>query len=87
MTDDDIKATLARLHAELEQAPPLDQDLRELLREVDADIHALLHDAGPGVADGVRARLERLATDLAARHPTTERILRELIDALGRMGI
>jgi hypothetical protein len=89
MPRNEIRSTLEKLHAELEQAPPLDDDLKRLLIEVDADIHQVLSDAEPadGALHGINDRLEALAADLAAQHPTTERFLRELINALGRMGI
>jgi hypothetical protein len=89
MSRRDIKATLAELHAELENTPQLDEDLRQLLVDVDGDIHALLAtDADSEVdMDGVRDRVESLAADFAARHPNTESFFRELINALGRMGI
>ncbi len=86
----DIKTTLNELHQELEKTPELDDDLRSLLKEVDDDIHALLatreRDPAAG-AEGLRERLELLAADFAAQHPNTERFFRELINALGRMGI
>lgn len=85
----DIKTRLAELHDELEKTPHLDEDLRQLLMEVDGDIHALLDTAAEDAteADGIRDRLEALAADFAAQHPQTERFFRELINALGRMGI
>ncbi len=89
MSNHDIKTTLAQLHDELESTPELDEDLRELLREVDTDIHALLaaENDDDGALDGLRERVESLAADFAARHPNTEVFFRELINALGRMGI
>ena len=89
MTDQDIKTTLAELRDELENTEAIDDDLRALLEEVDADIHALLEgdEREPSVLDGLHERLEALAADFAARHPSTERFFQELIGALGRMGI
>jgi septal ring factor EnvC (AmiA/AmiB activator) len=89
MSKEAIRSALERLHAELERAPPLDEDLRKLLLDVDADIHQALHRPS-SKAEGrqrLRARVESLAADLAGAHPAAERFLRELIDALGRMGI
>jgi hypothetical protein len=85
----DIRQTLLDLHQELESTPELDDDLRTLLMEVDSDIHALLaaeDHAHPG-SEGLRDRLEALSADFAARHPNTETFFREVIHALGRMGI
>jgi hypothetical protein len=36
---------------------------------------------------GITERLEEMAADFAAQHPHTERFFREIIEALGRMGI
>ena len=89
MPKQEIRSALERLHAELEQAPPLDEDLRRLLVEVDADIHQALHQTSPEHASvhGLRDRVEALAADLAVQHPAADRFLRELVSALGRMGI
>jgi hypothetical protein len=89
MSTDDIKHRLTELHAELENTPELDGDLRDLLKEVDGDIHALLARTEPGEDEvrGLRERLEVLAADFDAQHPNTNIFFRELIHALGRMGI
>lgn len=89
MSSEDIKNRLTELHAELEKTPKLDADLRELLKEVDGDIHALLASDEPAEAEvqGLRERLEVLAADFDAQHPNTNIFFRELIHALGRMGI
>jgi len=89
MSNRDIKQTLIELHRELESTEEIDDDLRALLREVDGDIHELLagEERSAGVIDGLRDRLEALAADFAGQHPNTERFFREVIHALGRMGI
>lgn len=93
MTSDEVKSRLAErlaeLHGELEKTPELDAELEALLREVDADIHSLLEREQPGEAEvqSLRERLEALATDFDAQHPNTNIFFRELIHALGRMGI
>lgn len=89
MSNEDIKRRLSELHAELERTPELDADLRALLEEVDGDIHALLarEEAREEEVQGLRARLEALAADFDAQHPHTNIFFRELIHALGRMGI
>ena len=89
MRSEDIKHRLTELHQELEKTPRLDEDLRELLMEVDGDIHSLLASEEPAEAEmqGLRKRLEALAADFDAQHPNTNIFFRELIHALGRMGI
>ena len=93
MISEDVKTRLAgrltELHQELERTPELDQELRALLQEVDGDIHALLarEELAEGEVQGLRERLEVLAADFDAQHPNTNIFFRELIHALGRMGI
>jgi ElaB/YqjD/DUF883 family membrane-anchored ribosome-binding protein len=89
MSSEDIRNRLTELHAELEKTPQLDAELRELLMEVDGDIHALLSSGEPArdEVQGLRERLEALAADFDAQHPNTNIVFRELIHALGRMGI
>lgn len=89
MTSRDIRTTLTELHDELEKTPQLDEDLRQMLMEVDSEIHDLLstRDRAETEVQGVRDRLEALAADFAAKHPNTEVFFREVINALGRMGI
>lgn len=89
MSNRDIKTTLAELHGELENAPSLDADLRRLLEEVDRDIHSLLEADEPrsDEAQSLRDRVDAMAADFRAQHPATASFFRELVDALGRMGI
>ena len=89
MSSDDIKTTLTELHRELERTPDLDEDLRRLLVEVDTDIHNVLsaRERTESEVQSLRDRLEALSADFAAAHPNTEIFFRELMHALGRMGI
>jgi hypothetical protein len=89
MNKNQIKDTLRRVHADLDARNVVDPELRELLADLDADIHKLLDRGagnGPDSASLVE-RLESLETEFATEHPTIERFARELIDALGKMGI
>ena len=89
MSKDQIQSKLAELHSELETLENVDGELRELLRTVDGDIHALLdaeqHDAE--VASELMERVEAVGADFAARHPHLERFFQELVAVLGRLGI
>ena len=85
-----IKETLRRLHEDLDARNVVDPELRALLLELDADIHALLGRRGSNdetEAANLVDRLEAFEADFASEHPTVERFVRELIDALGKMGI
>lgn len=86
MSDEKIRQTLKSLHDELENAGAVDPDLRSLLRDVDDDIRKLLgtSDQAP---DSLMQSVDDLAAGFAASHPQAERFLRELVDALGKLGI
>ena len=89
MADEEIRSTLTRLHETLGHTDAVDADLRTLLEQVDDDIHQLLdaEDRDASDAHGLKARIEEVGAQFAARHPHTERFFQELVAALGRMGI
>ena len=95
----ELQQSLARLHAELAASPRIDQTSRKLLREVLADIERVLHQAPPQApkvvsksthrvsASTSMPRLEALAVEFDAEHPTLAGSLRQLVDLLGRAGL
>jgi hypothetical protein len=87
MNADQLKDALRRLKSELEGQRPLDGELRGLLRDLDQDIHQALAGEGAGPSQGLIERAEALEVKFAAKHPEVEGVLREVIDALARMGI
>ena len=89
MPEKDIKNTLRQLHEALEETDSPDDDLKALLKQVDEDIHELL--GNPERADShgdlLKEQIDEITAAFAARYPQTERLFREIVAALGRMGI
>ena len=87
MSNEQIRRLLARLEAEI-KTTELDADTRALVRQLDADIHDLLESQPPesGGTD-LLDRAKELEANFATEHPAAERFVREVIDALARMGI
>jgi hypothetical protein len=87
MNPDTLKQTLAALHQELSQAPTLDEQSRQLLREIMSDVERL----GPSPAAAPptlhRHRLEELAIGFEIEHPTVAAGLRQLMDLLAKAGL
>jgi len=87
MTNSEIQTLLTRLRSEIQDSK-LDAETRSLMQDLDADIHNLL---GPEEtefeAESVVNRAREIEANFESDHPTTVRILREVIDALSRMGI
>lgn len=90
MTTEQMKETLRRLHAELESGASPDPELRALLQTLEQDIHALLEppaDVPPADAAGVTDSIESAAVRFEVDHPSLAPALRQVGEALSRMGM
>jgi len=89
MDKQQLKHTLQQLHEELAQSEPVDDELKTLLHTLDHDIHQVLarQAAGETPEADMGNQAEALAAHFSAAYPRTEKILRELADMLGKMGI
>ena len=88
MSEPDLKELLNRLNDALEGTERVDEETLALVRELDEEIHRLTQ-AGAQVDDveGVLDQAKSMETRFAVDHPVAERFLREIIDALSRVGI
>jgi hypothetical protein len=84
---DTLTQSLRQLHVELSSARHLDEDSRELLRAVLADIERLLKDGAAPGAGAAPHRLEAVAVDFEAEHPDLAASVRQFIDLLGKVGL
>jgi hypothetical protein len=85
MSDQDLSALLAELHARLKQARSLDPESRKMLATVSRDIEqALVNDDASAVAT---EPVEALAVRFEADHPSLAGVLRQIMDTLGKAGI
>jgi hypothetical protein len=88
MEREQLKKTLQQLHRELGQQDHIDPEIHALLATLDEDIHKLVSEDPSEVKPaGVMDNAEQLAARYAAGHPRTEALLRELVNALARMGV
>jgi hypothetical protein len=88
MADATMKELLVRLHATLSGMDRLDPTLMGLVRELDTDIQRLLKSESTGLpAPSLAGRAAELETRFATDHPRAERVLREIVEALERMGV
>ncbi len=87
MSNDKVRERLAKLHDEV-QKTEVDAATRASLRKLDSDIHDLLNSPTPETKITlVLERAELLETKFAINHPTVERFMREVIDALVKIGV
>ena len=88
MGNHDLKELLNRLNDALEDTDRVDEETLALVRELDEEIHRLTEaGAQPGEVEGVIDQAKSMETRFAVDHPVAERFLREIIDALSRVGI
>ena len=96
MDQDTLRERLAKLHAELADAHRADPQARQALGEILPDLKRMVDrhsGADPSGADASPAaaslpdRLERVAVEFEAMHPTLAASARRLIDLLAEVGI
>jgi hypothetical protein len=90
MDTNSLREHLAKLHAELADAHQTDPKYRESLTEMMQDINRLIDKAGDSTPSPDRSlpdRLERIAVQFEADHPTLAASARRLVDLLGEVGI
>ena len=85
---ENLRDLLARVHERLSGAESLGAESRELLVALTRDIErALKSPSGAAAPEHPVPRLEALAVQFEANHPSLAQVLRQLIDALGKAGI
>ena len=86
MTQDRIKQLLQELHSELASAERLDDETLALARQLDEEIEQIIESSGQVFTPELESAIA-LEARFAATHPVAERIMRELIATLGRIGV
>ena len=89
MVRDDLRNTLAGLHEQLGQTSDVDEQTRELLRSVTADIERILADeeSASEVDESLTQRLEDAMRQFEVDHPMIGGLLQRLSDGLANLGI
>ena len=89
MSREELRNTLASLHETLNETSDVDDDTRELLASVTADIQRLLVDDGSAVEadDSLSERIADMSRDFDAHHPMIGGLLQRLSDGLANLGI
>lgn len=81
-----LRELLEQLWRELRRAEDVDFNAREKLEALHRDVDQLQR-AERSDVDSLQDRARELETRFAAGHPTLERIVRDLADTLGKMGV
>jgi len=98
MQEDELSDRLRELHYELEEASHLSSDKKDVLGNLMKDIVVLASDeeGSSKAADDnpaekktgvIMRQLEKQANDFENQHPRLSGVIRQVMDALGKMGI
>jgi vacuolar-type H+-ATPase subunit H len=86
MSQERIKTLLQQLQQELAKTTTVDAETLAQVKQLDSDIDQWIEDAedvnSPIMEDAIA-----LEARFAANHPVAERLIREVIDTLARIGI
>ena len=80
-----LKNKLEALHSALQQVDNLDDDTRQLLQALNDDIARVT--TGNPAPENLSERIEKQTIEFEGEHPQMSAILRDIIEALGKMGI
>ena len=88
MSERHLREMLEQLHAELQNSGDIDENSRELLREVMDDIRTIVE---PGAAaprpEPLGQRLREAVDAFEESHPALTEAVGRVVDALAKMGI
>jgi hypothetical protein len=87
MTDQPLRDLLGKLHDELQRIESVDEKGRDLLRDLDADIRALLERSGEAESDSIMKSLQSAMDHFEITHPKLTMALSEMMTALNNAGI
>jgi hypothetical protein len=85
MSSERVRDLLKQLRHELDTTD-VDPETLSLVRELDGDIQELL-DSTENPVDALMQRAEAMEVRFAVNHRVAERILREIVETLARMGV
>ena len=87
MSEKRIKELMIELIGELEKTASVDDDTVEVARKLESDIEDLVNPEVDTTENTVLDDAIALEASFAASHPMAEKILRELVNTLSRLGI
>lgn len=87
MSDSRLHTLLDELHQELQRAPALDSEEREMLNHLAQDVQALLTAEGPARDESVVGRLNDAVAQFEVSHPDLTRALSQLLNSLSQGGV
>ena len=87
MNPNELLDAMVQLRTELELAEKVDEDTLAQVRAIDTNMHQLIKSNELRAEETISEQLLVLEAQFSNDHPILEKLTRELIDALAKMGI
>ena len=86
MSKNNLTELLIKLKTEI-GITEIDAETRTILHGLESEIHSMLNDTSSSASTTMMETAELLETKFATEHPIAEGVVREIINALAKMGI
>ena len=87
MPKSSLPRLLTKLHDALGDTESTNTDLQAKVSEFERSLKQQLENEAQVNSTSLQDQINQLEAEFAAEHPTAERILREIMDVLGRIGV
>jgi len=87
VSEERVKELLSELIAELEKTESIDKDVVASARKLESNVHDFVNPEIDTQENTILDDAIALEASFAATHPVAEKIIRELVNSLSRIGI
>lgn len=87
MPKSSLPGLLTKLHDALGDTESTNTDLQAKVSEFERSLKQQLENEAQANSTSLQDQINQLEAEFAAEHPTAERILREIMDVLSRIGV
>ena len=87
MSEERVKELISELIGELEKTGAMGEDTLDVVRRLESDVHDFVNPEVESAENTILDDAIALEAGFAATHPVAEKIVRELINSLSRIGI
>ena len=87
MSEERVKELISELIGELEKTGAMGEDTLDVARQLESDVHDFVNPEVESAENTILDDAIALEASFAATHPVAEKLVRELINSLSRIGI
>jgi hypothetical protein len=87
LSEERVKELISELIGELEKTGAMGEDTLDVARQLESDVHDFVNPEVESAENTILDDAIALEASFAATHPVAEKLVRELINSLSRIGI